>query len=441
MIVGAGEVGSNIAGSLAETHDVVVIDRDAERVERLQYELDVLTVEGDGTDLSVLEAAGIAKTDLLVASTDNDEANIVVCASAETIADPFSIARVKNANLLDTWERTPQAFGVDFMVSSDLLTAQAIVRVIGLPAARDVDTFAGGAVQMAEFEVPEGSPIAGQTVAEADRYDALTFAAILRDDAVVVARGNSEIRATDRLVVIGTPEAVRSFAGAIGTETPGSEKDIVVVGGSAIGFHAAKSLEARGFRPRLIEQDSERARELAERLPATTVMEHDATDRDFLEREHVGEADLVVAALDNDEKNLLVSLLAKRAGAERTVAVVEAGAYADLFETVGVDIAVNPRQLTAEEITRFTRENRMENVALIESDLAEVLEVQIDPESVLANRRLSEAAADLPAGVVVGAITRDGEYVRPRGDTIIEEGDHAIVFVEASHLTTVSEQL
>jgi trk system potassium uptake protein TrkA len=441
IVVGAGEVGSNIAASLAEEHDVVVIDRDVDRVESLQYELDVLAIEGDGTDLSTLEEAGVAESDLLVASTDNDEANIVVCASAETIADPFSIARVKNANLLDTWERTPQAFGVDFMVSSDLLTAQAIVRVIGLPDARDVDTFAGGAVQMAEFEVPKGSPVANQTVAQADRYDALTFAAILRNGAVVVARGSTEIRADDRLVVIGTPEAVRSFAGTIGTETPGSEKDIVIVGGSAIGYHTAHSLETRGFHPRLIERDPERARRLAERLPETTVMEHDATDQAFLEREHVGEADLVVAALDNDEKNLLVSLLAKRAGADRTVAVVEAGAYADLFETVGVDIAVNPRRLTAEEITRFTRENRMENVALIESDLAEVLEVQIDADSVLANRPLSESAADLPNGVVVGAVTRDGRYVRPRGDTVIEVGDHAVVFVETSELAAVTDEL
>jgi trk system potassium uptake protein TrkA len=170
-------------------------------------------------------------------------------------------------------------------------------------------------------------------------------------------------------------------------------------------------------------------------------MEHDATDRGFLEREHVGEADLVVSALDNDEKNLLVSLLAKRAGAARTVAVVETGAYAELFETVGVDIAVNPRQLTAEEITRFTRENRMENVALIESDLAEVLEVEIDADSILAGRRLSESAADLPAGVVVGAVTRDGAFVRPRGDTVIQEGDHAVVFVETSELPAVSDQL
>jgi trk system potassium uptake protein TrkA len=441
IVVGAGEVGSNIAESLAGEHDVVVIDRDGDRVESLQYELDVLAIEGDGTDLSTLEEAGIAETDLLIASTDNDEANIVVCASAETIADPFSIARVKNASLLDTWERTPQAFGVDFMVSSDLLTAQAIVRVIGLPAARDVDTFAGGAVQMAEFEVPEGSPVADQTVAQADQYEDLTFAAILRNGEVVVVHGGSEIRAGDRLVVIGTPEAVRSFAGAIGTETPGSEKDIVIVGGSSIGYHTARSLEERGFHPRLVERDPERARRLAERLPDSTILEHDATDHAFLEREHVGEADLVVAALDNDEKNLLVSLLAKRGGAARTVAVVEAGAYADLFETVGVDIAVNPRKLTAEEITRFTRENRMENVALIESDLAEVLEVQIDGESVLGNRRLSEAAADLPDGVVVGAITREGTYVRPRGDTVIEVGDHAIVFVEQSDLAAVSDRL
>ncbi|MFB6089612.1 MAG: Trk system potassium transporter TrkA [Halobellus sp.] len=429
VIVGAGQVGSSIAADLAGTHEVVVVDRDADRVEELNYSLDVLGVTGDGTSMGTLEEAGIEEADMVIASTDDDETNIVVCSTATAISDAFTIARVKNTEYLRTWEGSERAFGVDFMVCTNLLAAESIVRMIGLPAARDVDPFAGGKVQMAEFEVDDDSPIADQTVAEADRFDSLTFVAILRNGCVEIARGETVIKPGDRAIVIGSPESVQEFSRSVDPEeSTGNAEEVVIVGGSEIGYHVARLLESRGFSPQLIEQDAERARELAERLPKTVVMESDATDIEFLEREHVGEADIVVSALDADEKNLLVSLLARRMGVERTVAIIDAEEYVDLFETVGVDVGVSPRSVVAEEITRFTREGEAENVALIESDKAEVLEVEVDDESLLAGRPIRESVRDLPESVVIGAITRDREFITPRGDTVVEVGDHVVVF-------------
>lgn len=438
IIIGAGEVGSNIAASLAETHDVVVVDRDRDRVESITYDLDVLAIQGDGTTLETLEEAGIDDAAVVIASTDSDETNIVVCGIAKTIHDPFTIARVKKTNYLRIWEGTDEAFGVDFMVGTDLLTAENIVRIAGLPGARDVDTFANGLVHMAEFEIDEDSPIAGETVATADRFESLTFAALIRPDDLVIPRGETVIQPHDKIVVIGSVESVRHFAGAI-TAAPTLEQatEIVIVGGGEIGHQTARLFEADGLTPRLIERDPDRARELAERLPNTLVLQSDATDIDFLVSEHVDESDIVIAALDSDEKNLLVSLLAKRIGVEQTAAVVEDGEYADLFETVGVTIAVNPRLVTAEEITRFTREGQTENIAILESDRAEVLEIEVDQDSLLADTRIRDAIADLPDGVVIGAITRNGELITPRGETIIERGDHIVVFVETTVLDTV----
>ncbi|WP_137284825.1 Trk system potassium transporter TrkA [Halorussus salinisoli] len=444
IIIGAGEVGSSIASSLADTHEVVVVDIDGERVDALTYSEDVLAIQGDGTSISTLREAGIDEADMIIASTDDDETNLVTCGTAKTVDDPFTIARVKNVDYLETWQHAANrtAFGVDFMVCTNLLTAQDIVRVIGLPAARDVDPFAGGIVQMAEFRVDEGSPVADQTVSEADRFDSLTFAAVLRNGDVEIPRGETRIRADDKLVVIGSPESVQEFAREIApSETPSRNEDLVIIGGSEIGYHIARLLEDRGLHPRLIERDPDRARELAEQLPDTVVMQNDATDAEFLAREHVDEADAVVATLESDEKNLLVSVLAKQLGARRTVAVVESGEYVSVFETVGVDVGVNPREVTAEEITRFTRELHTENVALIENDKAEVLEVEVDEESVLAGRPIRESVADLPEGFVVGAITRDDEFVVPRGDTVIEPGDHVVVFVSRDALEAVNEKL
>ncbi|MFB6173833.1 MAG: Trk system potassium transporter TrkA [Halobacteriales archaeon] len=433
LVIGAGEVGSSIAASLADSHEVVVIDRDSERVEALTYAEDVLAITGDGTDLDVLMEAEVDAADLVIASTDDDETNLVICGTAETASDAFTIARVRSTALLDTWERAPGAFGVDFMVCTDLMAAEAIVRLTGLPAARDVDPFADGRVQMAEFEVPDDSPIAGRTVQEADRYEDLTFAALIEDDDVTIPRGDATIRAGSRIVVIGTPSSVRAFAGALVPEQDGAD-DVVVIGGGPIGGETARILEERGRSPRLIEADPERARALAEARPGTVVMEHDPTDAEFLAREHVDAADLVVVALDSDERSLMVALLAKQLGAARTVAVVENGDYVDLFETVGVDVALNPRGIVAEEITRFTRERRTENVALIESDRAEVVEIEVDDASVLAGRPIADAVADLPEGLVVGAIVRDGGFIAPRGATVIEPGDRVVVLLEADCL-------
>jgi len=440
VIVGAGEVGSTIAESLAEAHDVVVIDIDSERVESLTYTHDVLPLEGDGSDISVLEEAGIADADMLIASTDDDETNIVTCGASNIVSDAFTIARVKNPKYLTAWERARCAFGVDFMVCSDLLTAKAIVSLAGLPTAQDVDMFADGLVQMTEFEIPADSPVSNQTVAEADRFDSLTFAAIIRDDDVIIPTGNTRIEGEDDIIAIGSPESIRAFSSAIAPQAQGPE-DVVIVGGGEIGYQTARLLEERAFTPRLIEQDEDRARWLAEQLPKTTVLNSDATDQELLERENVGEADVLVAALENDQQNLLATLLAKRKGTDRAITVVNTGDFAELFEAVGVDVAVSPRKATAEEITRFTRARRAENVAIIEGDKAEVLEFEVDSESVLIDRSIAETAKDIPEGVVIGAITRGTEHITPRGDTIVREGDHVVVFVGTDVLDEVTEKL
>ncbi len=441
IIVGAGQVGESIAADLSDAHDVVIVEQDADRVEELNYSLDVLAIEGDGTSLGTLEQADVDDADMVIASTDNDETNIVVCSTVKAVSDAFTIARVKNTEYLETWERSQGAFGVDFMVCTYLLAAESIVRVVGLPAARDADSFADGRVEMAEFELGEDSPLAGQTVAEADSYDSLTFASIVREGEMLIATGNTEIRGGDRLVVIGTPRSVRDFASDVAPEEVALSGEVVIIGGSEIGYHVARMLGERGVSARLIEQDPDRARWLAEQLPDTMVMETDATDIEFLEREKIGDAEVVVAALDSDEKNLLGSLLAERVGTERSVAVIDQSEYVDLFEAVGIDVGVNPREVVAEEITRFTHAGGAENVSMVENGRAEVLEVEVSGDSGLVGQPLRESIPSLPADVVIGAITRGGEYVVPRGETALQAGDHVVLFVETEHADEVSAKL
>ncbi len=439
VIIGAGEVGTSIAASLAADHEVVVVDIDQDRAEQLKYEIDVLTIAGDGTTMGIQTAADVPTADMVIACTDDDRTNLVACGTAKTLGDGFTIARVKSTDYLRTWEGSEGAFGVDFMVCTDLQTAQNIVRIIGLPAAIDVDPFAGGLVQMAEFEIDEESPVAGQTVLEADRFDSLTFVGVFRDGEMILPRGDTEIGAGDRTVVIGSPESVQAFATDVapGT-TPGRADEIVIVGGSEIGYQTSRLLEERGLGPRLIEQDEDRARWLAENLPDTVVMEHDATDTEFLTRENVDAADVLVTALRSDEKNLLVSVLAKRLGVDRVIAVVDSPDYVTVFEEIGIDIAINPRTVTAEEITRFTYENVAENIAVLENDQAEVLELELTEGCGLVGRPISAIVADTDARFVIGAITRDRELVTPRGDTVLQPGDHVILLVETDSVNEIT---
>lgn len=441
IIVGAGQVGSSIAETLDADHNITIIDTDGEHIDSLTHSLDVLAIEGDGTSLGILREASIDQADLLIASTDNDETNIVVCGTAKTVSDAFTIARVRCVDYLETWQGTEGTFGVDFLVSMNHLIAETVVHVIGLPATRDVAVFASGRVLMAEFRIPTESPLAEQTVAEADRFEELTFAALIREENLIIPDGETTIHGDDRLVVIGSPESVRGFAAALAPEDASENKTVVIIGGGEVAVQSARLLEDRGFRPRLIESDKTRAREIAEVLPKTTVMNHDPTDRDFLERERIDEADILFAALDSDGRNLLVSLLAKRLGVKRTIAIAENGEYSDLFEAVGIDVAVNPRDATAEEIVRFTLECRATNVAMVAHDRAEVLEIEVDVESILTDRPIRNATADLPVGVTIGAIDRDGTFITPRGDTVIEPGDHVIVFAESTNIDTVAEQV
>ncbi len=444
IVVGAGQVGSNIAAGLADTHDVVVIDRDGERVDALTYDIDVLAIEGDGADLETLREAGVGEADLLIASTDDDETNVVVCGTAKVESEAFTIARVKRPQYLTTWNHAVdagnEAFGVDFMVCSDLLAAQTIVEVMAVPTAEDVKSFADGACLMAEFKVPAQSVVAGETVSEADRFPGLTFAAIIRGEDVIVPRGETRLRPEDDLVVIGRPEEVEAFGGELAPDQRNPE-DVVVFGGSEIGYQAAKLLCEQGITPRVVEQDPDRARRLAERLPDATVMQHDATDQEFLERENVGRADVVIAALETDQGNLLATLLAKRLGVNRAAAVVDNGQFTDLFEAVGVDVAISPRRVTAEEITRFTRTNYAETVSIIEDDRAEILELEVGDDSDVVGRTVGEVVPELPASVVIGSITRDGELIIPRGDSQIEISDRLVVFVEADDAEAVAAKL
>ena len=309
-VVGAGDVGTGIAARLADTHDIAVVDVDEDRLDTLASAHDVRTVCGDGRSLDTLEAAGLGDADVLVASTDRDGANVMICGAAKNTTDVRTVARVKRIDLYETCQEAEGAFGIDDMLCVNRPTARDVVRATTLPGALAVDTFADGRAEMAEFTIESDAPIANERVEEADRFASLTFAGIVRDGDVIVPDGDTVIEPGDRIVAIGSLSSISRFARTLaGRAALDSDTEIVVAGGGEVGVEVVRLLADRGYRTRIVEGDRERASVVAAALPETEVLEGDATSVGFLTNEGVGDAEVLVATLGDDETNYLVSIL------------------------------------------------------------------------------------------------------------------------------------
>ncbi len=444
VVIGIGQVGVHVARSLAESHEVIVVDSDEERLNKRRNELDVMVVEGDGAVVSTLRRAEVQGADMVVACTADDKTNIVSCGMSKILGDAFTIARVNRTDYLESWREGRNPLGVDFMVGANYLAARTITQHIGLPSARQVEFFAAGHIQLAEFDVPEDSPVDGKTIRELDEsgpFGDLNYMAVFSEGTFEFPRGDTAVRTGDQLLVAGSVDTVHRFSHyLVSRDELTSVERVSILGAGEIGFLVAETLEASEYSVQLIEADPERAREVAEALPDTLVLNHDATDGDFLLEERIDQSDVVIAALDSDEKNLLVSIYAKKLGARRAFSVVEKNDYVHLFEDVGIDVAVNPRLLTAEEISRYTRGTDTQKIAILESEEVEVLEILIDDQSPLVGTTIKEAAEGLPREVVFGPIMREDRMISPRGSTSIKAGDHVLILAHIDQVETVQAE-
>jgi trk system potassium uptake protein TrkA len=446
VVLGAGQVGSTIVEALHEHHSVAVVDQDAARLSRLAYQFDVMTLTGNAASRRVLQDAGVPEADLLIACTSRDEVNLVAAMLTKKISAAKTIVRTTNVEYLEVW-RSGQ-LEVDFMISSELETANAIARLIGIPAARQTDVFAEGQVLMVEFDVPAGAvpdSTIGRQLKEAVIPPSSKVASIIRGNRAIVPRGDASIEPGDRVIVIGSPQSARAW-GAIFAAAQRRADDVVVVGAGNFGLAVARVLDEEGANVRLIEENPDLARIAAEELGHVRVFNASATDAAFVERERIGAAQAAVFVIPDDARNLYAATLAKTSGVPFTVAVVgEAGAGGVLardsvavLERGGVDVAVNPRLVTAEEIVRFAHDPRIQQVAMVEGDRFEILDIIVRSESPLVGRPFR----DLPmTGSLIGAIVRNGTAIFPHGDDMLQPGDRAIIFTEAARVHEVERAL
>jgi trk system potassium uptake protein TrkA len=438
VIVGAGHVGRTIVEALHAEHDVTVIDLDPAHLAALSYRFDVRGVAGNGASRRTLQEAGVARADLVIASTERDEPNLVAAMLAKRLSSARTIVRTSNAEYLEAWRE--REIDANFMVSAELEAANAVAGIVGLPAARQTDVFADGLVQIVEFDVPRagaGEEIAGRPLRDAPLPGDSKLAAIIREQRVVRPDGDASIEPGDRIVVIGSPAAAREWSRALALEQRTID-DVVVFGAGKMGTAIARVLLERGIRVRLVEQDGARARIVAEALPDADVFESSGLDADFLERERIGQASAAVFCLNDDAKALYAAVLVKMHGVALTIAVVTDPMSLGVLERGGVDVAINPRDLIAEEIVRFAHDPRIRQLAMLEDDRFEVLDLTVRADSELANRSFRE----LPeTGSLIGAVIRDGAARFPHGDDVLRPGDRVIVFVESRRASLVEKAL
>jgi trk/ktr system potassium uptake protein len=462
VVLGAGQVGTTIVEALHGDHQVTVVDLDAGRLQGLSYRYDIRTVTGNGATRRVLQDAMIARANLMIACTSRDEINLVAAMLAKKLSDTQTIVRTSNPEYLEAWQE--RQIEVDFMVSSELETAHAVARTIGLPAAKQTDVFADGQVQIVEFDVPRdgvGDDLSGIPLTEAAERAASRplsgaygevvgrplreakvpadskVASIIRADRMLFPRGDESILPGDRIVIIGSPEAASEWSRLMARGLRPVE-DVVVFGAGATGVAIAGVLLNQRIRVRLVESSEERAREVAEELPDARVYCVSGVDAEFIERERIGQAQAAVFAMPEDAKNLYAAMLARVHGLGFTIGIVHEPVSVGVFERAGIDVAVDPRSVAAEEIVRFAHDPRVRQLAMLEGDRFEILDITVRETSKLVRTPFKQ----LPiTGSLIGAIVRDGDAFFPHGDDQLEPGDRAIIFTESSRVAEVEKAL
>jgi trk/ktr system potassium uptake protein len=438
MVLGAAHIGRALVEALHEEHEMTVVDIDPLRLASLSDRYDIRTVEGDGTTEKVVRKAGGEDVDLFIACSPREEANLVGAMLVKRLSGARTIVRTTSTAYLDAWRE--RHLDVDFMVSPEIETANAISATLGLPAARHTDVFADGKVQIVELDVPadaEHGALIGRELRTAAVPADSKVAALIRGERLIVPRGGEQVLPGDRVVVIASPASAREWGRLAGR---GDERvdDVVIFGCGRMGTTIAGVLVERGIRLRMVDAQRERVREVAEALPGVRAFHANAFDPDFLEHERIGRATAGVFCLNDDAKNLYGAILAKTHGMRLTIALVHDAVSVGVYERGGVDLAINPRQVTAEEMVRFARDPRIRQIAMLEGDRFEVLDMTVRPDSEIVGTPFNAMPA---TGSVIGAVIRDGDVTFPHGSDTLRAGDRVIIFVESRRASVVERTL
>lgn len=438
VVIGAGQVGQGVVTALQGSHELTLIDLDPAKLIAVSQLADCRTVEGDGASRPVLQEAGIRDADIAFACTPRDEANLVAAMLIRRLSGARTIVRMTDAEYLEAWREGD--IDVDVMVSSELETANAILRVIGLPGAFQADEVAEGRLQLVEFEIPAGAEaggIVGRPLASAEIPAGSRVMAIIRGERRLLPRPEETIEPGDWVAVLALPESARHWSELLAPDAL-AVTDVVLLGAGRVGRTVARVMLERGVRVRVIESDADRAQHVAELLPDAAVFHAQGLDSDFFSRELIGRATAAVFSMGDDPKNLYAAILARTHGVPLTIAVMRDPVSEEVFELGGIDVAVNPRMETAEVMTRYAHDPRIHQIVMLDDDRFEVLDLTMRDDSPFAGHRVDESPEP---GVVIGAVIRGEEIIFPGADAVLRPGDRMVLLVDSVRAASVERAL
>lgn len=437
IIYGANETGSIIATEFFEDHDIIVIDPDAKSLEKFNN-LDLTVICADASNINILREADIKNCDVFIACTNIDEGNIVACLMAKQLSSATTVCFVSKKECRDSLRAIREehnknyALYIDNVIWPERLLTHEILRIITVPDAVDVEYFSNGRAKLLEYRIKENSTLKNKKLKDCSFNDETLVVGIVREEELFIPNGDSEFMAGDKAIFMGTPDALDNTAGQFFIEE-NNLRDVAIIGGGSVGYELAKSLESTKLRIKIIENNYKRCEFLSQNLKKTLVLNGDGTNLELLEQEDIGNSDVAVCVTNNDEKNLLCSLLVKQLGVKRAITRVGQIATATLFEKVGVDVAISPREASVNEIKNRIIESHAGILATVERGLAEILELKIreDFESTaLMNLKL-------PSRAVIAIIERAGKVIIPKGQTLIKSGDNLLIFTKSQDVAAI----
>lgn len=448
IIVGCGKVGYAIAQQLTqEKHDITLVDDEPVHLSRADNTLDAMCLNGNGASISMLMEAGVRSADLVIAVTGVDETNLVCCLIAKSLGARHTVARVRNPDYRRDADMLKREIGLDMVINPDLAAAQEIARILSFPAAISVEPFAGGRIDMIGFKMQESDTILGHSLSDfhRERVAEVLICAAQRGDEFIIPNGSFVPQLDDRLYMVGAKSELHKMLKSMGRSLQ-RVKDVSILGGSRISMYLSWELARTGTRVHIVEQDHDKCLRLSQELPDAMIIEGDGTDNDMIRSENLFGADGFVALTGRDEENLLMALSAQRAGVRKVLAKMTRPNYMELVQETGLSSIISPKDIIANQITRYVRALANSQGMAVES-LYKLLGGKVEALEFTAKNDgygiLHTPLMKLPLrhGVLLAAIVREGRIIIPGGMTTIEPGDHVLVVTNVMGLTDLKHIL
>ncbi len=428
VIVGAGKLGYKLAEALLNGDNyVIVIDQNEQVLERVNEQLDVLTIRANGVQMEALNELDISTCDLVIAVTNADETNMIICMIAKKLGCKNTIARIRNPEYVKQLDFIKMHMNIDHIVNPELATSNEIIRYLLKGYALHTEDFALGKVSLIDFNINHFPNFIGKKIKILKELQNILIVAISRNGEIIIPHGNIELKPNDILYTIGKKENIDKLIKK-GQICVGKAylKNVMILGGGKIGYYLADKLDALGIQVKIIEQNKERCEYLSEKLNNPLVILGDGTDINLLEEEDISSMDAFVSVTGYDEENLLMALLAKQYGVNNIIAKISRASYSHIIERLGIDVALNPINITASDILKFIRGGKVANMALLLKGQAEVTEIIVTENMDVINKPISKL--NLPKGIIIGSIVRNETVIIPKGNTQIYPQDRVIVF-------------